>query len=184
MAPDGDFATPTRVLVVVQSGLIREGLCRLLERITDIEVVASIGYLHGLEAIARQRQIDVALIDAYLPGEACFDVPRRLQESGVATSVVILSVSNGIGDVRRALASGASGFLLQDAGMEELEMAVHAAATGETFLCPTIIRQLAEGASLSDIWTQEKPVVGGASRYPRVEAMVDEALRRGILREG
>lgn len=173
MTPHGDSAAPIRVLVVNESGIIREGLCRLLERIADIEVVAGIGHPQSLETMARQRHIDVVLIDANLPGDACFDVPRRLREREMTTAVVILSVSNGIGDVRRALNSGASGFLLQDAGVAELDMALHAAAAGKTFLCPTIVRQLAKGS----------PLENGSNQGVPVDGLVEEALRLGILKQ-
>ncbi|SDL85809.1 DNA-binding response regulator, NarL/FixJ family, contains REC and HTH domains [Franzmannia pantelleriensis] len=184
MTPYKRSETSIRVLVVNHSGIIREGLCLMLERFTGIEVVASIGHLHGLGEIARQERVDVALIDALLPGEACFDVHRRLQEGGATTRVVILSVSRGVGDVRRALESGASGFLLQDAGAAELEIALHAAATGQTFLCPTIIKQLGLGLSPKHVSTRTTLDVGPSQGPDQIEAIIDSALRQGILREG
>lgn len=182
MAPHGESEKSIRVLVVNNSGMIREGFCRLLESFPGIQVVASTDHLHDLGEIARQQHIDVALVDALLPQEACFQATRQLRENGSTIRVVILSVSNGIHDVRRALESGASGFLLQDAGPTELEMALHAAATGKKFLCPTIIRQLTEGAAPEDVAKRVAADEGMAQGHEQVDAIINSALRLGILR--
>jgi len=54
--------------------------------------------------------------------------------------VFILSVRPSVDDVASALESGATGFLLRDAGAADLEIALNSAMSGEIFLCPSIFR--------------------------------------------
>lgn len=181
MSPHDNAGATIRVVVVNESGFVREGLCRVLERFPQVEVVASVGCPHLLDAIARSLPVDVALIDAQFPGQAGFEVTQKLRSKGLSTRVVILSVNPSLGEVKRVLEAGAHGFLLREAGVDELEVALHAAANGEVFLCPTILRRLFGHARAEALSPR-------GSAFPDVEQNLDDlndtlekALSLGIL---
>lgn len=149
MKPQDDTGSAIRVLVVNESGFIREGLCKVIEAFKGVDVVGSTSCVHDLAEIVHNLRVDVALIDSQFPSQVGFHSARQLHESGVKTQVVILSVNPSLAEIREALQAGAIGFLLREAGINDLEMALHAAIKGEVFLCPTLLRRLYE------VWASE-----------------------------
>ncbi|WP_404344082.1 response regulator transcription factor [Vreelandella venusta] len=169
MSSHNSAGATIRVVVVNESGFIREGLCRVLERFPQVEVVASVSCPDLLDAITRSLPVDVALIDAQFPGQAGFEVIQRLRSSSLGTRVVILSVNPSLAEVERVMQAGAHGFLLREAGVDELEVALHAAAKGEMFLCPTILQRL-----FGHTYTEALPL-------DALRDTLEKALRLGIL---
>jgi DNA-binding NarL/FixJ family response regulator len=140
--PQEGSGSAIRVLVVNESGFIREGLCKVIERFRGVDVVSATSCANDLEALVQSLSVDVALIDSQFPNQAGFDAAHRLQKSGVETQVVILSINPSLADVKKAFQAGAIGFLLRDAGISDLEIALRAAVRGEVFLCPTLLKRL------------------------------------------
>lgn len=169
MSSHNSAGATIRVVVVNESGFIREGLCRVLERFPWVEVVASVSCPDLLDAITRSLPVDVALIDAQFPDQAGFEVIQRLRSSSLGTRVVILSVNPSLVEVERVMQAGAHGFLLREAGVDELEVALHAAAKGEVFLCPTILQRL-----FGHTHTEALPL-------DALRDTLEKALRLGIL---
>ena len=80
-----------------------------------------------------------------MPGLNGIEVAARAAKSAPACRVIILSMYTTQEYVRRALQVGASGYLLKDAGVAELEVAIKAVARGETFLSPAVSKGVIEG---------------------------------------
>src|SRR6478672_2831539 len=121
-----------RVLVVDDHDLFRAGLARLLALQPGIEVVAqsSGGYM-GVR-LAEELHPDVVLMDLRMPGLDGFEATRAILESQPSARVVALSVSVEEVDVAAAMQAGACGFLVKDAPIDEVVVAVRAAAQGAT----------------------------------------------------
>lgn len=142
MHPSDEANRPIRVLVVDNRGLIREGLRHMLDRLGGVEVLAGNGSHEAISGPAAVPPIDVVLIDAEVPGWGSIAVTQQLRRGASRPKVVILSVRPSVDDVASAVGSGATGFLLRDAGAADLELALHSAVTGEVFLCPSIFRNV------------------------------------------
>lgn len=183
MNPQGNSGSSIRVVVVNESGFVREGLCRVIERFSGIEVVASIYSSEQLDEVAQNLQVDVVLIDAQLPSQTAFKATRRLSESGATARVIILSVNPSLVEVRRAMQVGAHGFLLREAGVSELEVALQAAVKGENFLCPTILRRLSHALSLEERTQSDSTFIDPTQNRYSLDDMISQALRLGILRQ-
>lgn len=181
MSSHNNSGSAIRVVVVNESGFICEGLCRVIERFNNVEVVASVRCPHHLDAIARAQPVDVALIDAQFPSQAGFEVTRQLHESGMNIRVVILSVNPSLADVERVLQAGAHGFLLREAGVNELEIALQAAAKGEKFLCPTILKRLFGNEDVGLLPLGDHAPLGLEQGRNSIHDMLEKALRLGIL---
>jgi len=127
-----------RVLIVDDHTLVRAGLCRLLQGFAGIEVVAEASNAEQALELALQHRPDVVLLDLSLPGrsglEALADIRARLPQA----RVVIMSMHDDTQHVRDALDRGATGFVVKDAAPQELELALHAACSGQVFLSPQI----------------------------------------------
>ena len=78
-----------------------------------------------------------------MPGLNGLETVARAQKESLRTRVLLLSMHKDEEYVRRALLSGAAGYLLKDADRTELELAVRAVARGDTWLSPGISRVVA-----------------------------------------
>jgi DNA-binding NarL/FixJ family response regulator len=130
--------SPIRVLLVDDHKLFRAGIRSLLQTVGDVEVVAEAG--DGREALCliEAHRPDVVLMDIMMPGLNGLDTVARVARTSPTTRVVMLSMNAGEDSVLQTLRAGATGYLVKTADPAELELAVRAAARGETFLSSAI----------------------------------------------
>jgi DNA-binding NarL/FixJ family response regulator len=129
---------PIRVLLVDDHPAIRAGLRTLLQDAANVQIVAEAGDgRQALQAIAAHHP-RVVLLDVTMPGASGLEVVERVRRDWPEVRVVILSVHAEEEMVIQALRAGAAGYLLKDAGAEELEKAIRRAAEGETYLAPNL----------------------------------------------
>jgi DNA-binding NarL/FixJ family response regulator len=132
----------TRVLIADDQALVRTGFRVILESEPDLEVVGEAA--DGREAVeaARTLRPDVMLMDIRMPGGDGIEATRTLMRDGSTARVLILTTFDLDEYVYEALRAGASGFLLKDAGADELLHAVRVIAAGDALLSPAITRRL------------------------------------------
>ena len=118
----------TTVLIADDERLFAAALEMILAADERIEVVGRA--LDGSQAIALARELepDVVLMDLSMPGIDGFDAISAIVADNADRRVVVLSGSADPGDVEKALASGASGYLMKDRIADELVPGVLAAA--------------------------------------------------------
>lgn len=127
-----------RVLLADDHTLVRAGIRRIVEGFADMEVVAEAR--DGREAIdlVALHRPDVAIVDLSMPVQDGFAVTRTIRAQYPGTAVVIMSMHTDTGYVRQAMTAGALGFVVKEAAPAELELALHAAVSGQTFLSPKV----------------------------------------------
>jgi len=139
---------PLRVVIAEDSGLLREGLARLLAD-ADLDVVAKVGDGPSLISAAKQHRPDIAVVDVRMPPgyrdeglKAAIEIRRRVPD----LTVLVLSqyVEERYG--AELLESGAAGvgYLLKDrvADASDFVTAVRNVAVGGTVLDPEVVSQL------------------------------------------
>lgn len=133
-----------RVLIADDQEMVRAGFRMILDSEEDIEVVGDVGNGDDALRLARELRPDVCLMDIRMPGTDGLEATRRLAGSGVSDPVRVVVVTTFDLDeyVASALANGASGFLLKDAGPALLVEAVHAAERGDAMVSPQITVRL------------------------------------------
>ena len=109
-----------RVLVADDHTLLRAGLIKLIETLNDVEVVGQAK--DGLEALALAASClpNLVLLDIAMPGMSGLEVCAQLVKSYPGIRVLMLSMHREPQYVRRALQSGAAGYLLKDSAPDEL----------------------------------------------------------------
>jgi two-component system, NarL family, invasion response regulator UvrY len=138
--------TATRVLLVDDHAVVREGYRRLLEREGGIAVVGEAG--DAVQACERALELapDVVVMDIGLPGVSGIDAMRRMLAHRPELRVLMFSMHEDAIFCSRALEAGALGYLSKSSAPETLVQAVQAVARGERYLSADVARNLAGSA--------------------------------------
>jgi DNA-binding NarL/FixJ family response regulator len=138
-----------RVLLADDHEIVRTGLRTILDADAGIEVVAEASDGRQAVELARAHRPDVCLFDIRMPVLDGIAATRVLAGPDVADpfAVVVITTFDLDEHVHAALAAGARGFLLKDAGPDLLAQAVRAAADGDALIDPAVtVRLLAHFA--------------------------------------
>jgi two-component system response regulator DesR len=122
-----------RVLIADDEAMIRSALASLLRLEPDIDVVAECS--DGEQAVAEAVRLepDVCLLDLEMPGLDGVEVAARVTRA-IATRCVIITRHARPGVLRRALASGVSGFLPKSRGADEVAAVIRRIAAGQRYI--------------------------------------------------
>ena len=136
---------PTRVLLVDDHTVVRQGLRLLLESYPDMAVVGEAADGEAALRQARALQPDVILLDLLMPGLDGIETLRRLQAQGLPGEVLVLTASLEDRLVKQALEAGARGYALKVSRPADLVEAVRRVAQGRETLDPAAAQALAQG---------------------------------------
>lgn len=137
-----------RILLADDQAMVRSALAALLRLEPDFEVVADVGRGDEVVSAARAHAADVALLDIEMPGLDGLAAAAAMAHEMPGCRVVILTTFGRPGYLRRAMESGAVGFVVKDAPAEQLADAVRRVAKGERVVDPALAAAtLAGGAS-------------------------------------
>jgi DNA-binding NarL/FixJ family response regulator len=132
------------VLVLDDHGLVRDGLCVLLDSEADLQVAGEAADGEQAVELAARTRPDVVLMDIGLPGIDGLEATRRIVAQNPGAHVLILTTYECEQHLFEALRAGAGGFLVKDTDARELLRAVRLIARGEALLSPTATRRLIE----------------------------------------
>jgi DNA-binding NarL/FixJ family response regulator len=133
-----------RVVLADDEAMIRAGIAAILGSDDRIEVVAQAeDGRQAVDQVLRTRP-DVVLLDIQMPGLDGLTAAAEIRRLRPGTSVIMLTTFNEDDYVERALALGASGFLLKSGDPFELLAGVRAVADGAAFLSPKIAKRVIE----------------------------------------
>lgn len=146
-------ARPLNVIVVDDQALVRGAMAALLDLNDDITVVGQAG--DGAEALrtiadchSQNIPVDVVLMDIEMPTMDGIMATEAIRARHPNTRVLIVTTFGRPGYVQRALAAGASGFVVKDAPAEELADALRRVDQGQRVVAPELaLEALSEGAS-------------------------------------
>ena len=167
-----------RVLLVDDHAVMRAGFRTILEATGDISVVGEA--TNGQEAVAAASDLqpDVICMDVQMPVMDGLEATRLIvADPGVASAVIVVTTFDRDDYLFAALEAGASGFLLKNAGADELIAAVRVVAAGDALLAPEVTRRVIErfaAASVTPV-TPAAPVA-----WPLADSLTDreaEVLR-------
>jgi DNA-binding NarL/FixJ family response regulator len=133
----------TRILLVDDHALMREGLKQLFALVDGIDVVAEAA--NGAQAIdaLRRTEVDLILLDMSMPGISGPGLISQLRSKEKCPPVLVLSTHSELQVARRALGAGAAGYLTKDNDPQTLISAVLRVAGGGRFIDPRLAEQMA-----------------------------------------
>jgi two-component system response regulator DesR len=171
-----------RVLIAEDQAMVRGALRALLALEDDIEVVAEVARADELVAAAMANRPDVALVDIEMPGGDGISAAAALREALPQCRSLILTTFGKPGYLRRALETGAYGFMLKDAPPEQLALAIRRTARGERVVDPGLAASaLSDG--VSPLTERERQVLAATDRGADLEQIAQTLfLSRGTVR--
>jgi two-component system response regulator DesR len=168
-----------RLLLADDQELIRTALVALLDLEEDFTVVASVGRGDEVVEAAKATLPDVALLDIEMPGIDGLAAAAILAEQVPNCRALIVTTFGRPGYLRRAMESGAFGFVVKDTPVEDLADAIRRVARGERVVDPAFAAAtLAQG--VSPLTPRERDVLATA----RLNATVGDIAARLFLSEG
>lgn len=170
------------VLLAEDQALLRQALAEILDREDDIEVVAQVGRGDEVLAAALATRPRVALIDIEMPGRDGIVCTADLREHLPSCMVLVLTVFNRPGYLRRALENGARGYILKDAAPHDLVRAIREAAAGGQVVDPELAAN-ARYEGVSPLSPREREVLALTHDGASVEEITRVlGLSRGTVR--
>lgn len=140
---------PITLLLADDQALVRGALAALLDLEPDLTVVAEVGRGDEVVAAARRFRPDVALLDVEMPGLDGIAATAALRAAVPSCKILVVTTFGRPGYLRRAMAAGASGFVVKDTPARQLADAVRRVAAGLRVVDPTLAAEsLASGDSL------------------------------------
>ena len=141
----------TRIILAEDHVLMRDGLKMLLGTQTGLEVVAETGDGMAVEALVRQFNPQLLLLDLGLPGQHGVKIAASIKaECSDTVKVLVLTGDLQADSVRQALAAGADGYVHKSEDSAELLQAVHAVLAGRQYVSSNIAAAFSPRARLVD----------------------------------
>ncbi len=133
---------PTRVLIVDDHEIVRIGLCSVLEKEDDFEIVAQ--GRDGFEAVDLVRQVtpDVVVLDVSMPGMNGTEAARLIKSEAPEIKIVVVSMFDRREFVLDMLGAGVDACILKTNAAEHLVPAMRAVLGGEIYLVPQLTTTL------------------------------------------
>lgn len=132
------MANPIRLIIADDHPVVREGLRAVLDSEPDVEVVGEAADGSEVLGLVGSLEPDLVLMDLQMPELDGVAATRRIRRDHDGIEVLILTTYDTDADITRAVAAGATGYLLKDASREELMQAIRLAARGESVLSPKV----------------------------------------------
>lgn len=152
-----------RIVLVEDHLVVRQGLLHLLGEIPGFRVIGQVGEAPAAVELLDDLEPDVAVVDLGLPGASGLEVLRHVRDARLQTACVVLSMHADPSYVLRALRFGARGYVLKDAGSDELVRGIREAVAGRRHLSPPLSEETlhhwlkASGGDLDDPFGELTP---------------------------
>ena len=163
-SPPPAVATPPaeavrkRILLVDDHPFMRAGLAGLIERQPDLVVCGEAGNpSEAFRELARSKP-DLVLTDLTMPGRSGLEFIKDLRASEPTLAILVISMHDEVVQAERALRAGARGYIMKEAGGENLLAAIRQVLRGEVYVSPRMSARILDSLSGAKPRGSESPI--------------------------
>jgi DNA-binding NarL/FixJ family response regulator len=168
-----------KIIIVDDHKVVRDGIRFMLSDVPDIDIVSEADSASAMFQLIDEEPVDVVLLDIQMPGVTGLSALERLAKEFPQIRVLMLSMHDQPGYVRRAIELGAAGYLPKSASRDELVAAIQAASEGQTYIHGDLVEPL-----ISDLRPGAKPPGRLSPREHQVLQMIaDGSENKQVARE-
>jgi DNA-binding NarL/FixJ family response regulator len=182
----------TRIFLVDDHALFREGAARLLSAESDLQIAGSCGSVEEALVTLASTDADIVLLDLDLGKERGFQFFEPARRNGFKGRVLVVAAVVSPFEARRLIQSGAAGVFLKQNSPNLLVEAIHAVSRGELYMDPALqdyFRSSAElGSSPEGLTGRERAVLsaiceGLSNKEIAARVHISEALVKAIIQQ-
>ena len=172
-----------RLFLVDDHAILREGLRVLFKQEAVLQVVGEAENGEQLLAQLPTTPCDVVVLDLHMPGLDGLATTQRLHAEFPDVRVLVLSMVDNERAIGQVLAAGASGYVLKNAGPDEIVVAVRAVAAGKRFLCSELGLVMLERVLVGTPEPPPKLASGLSAREQEILHLVADGLTTAQIAE-
>lgn len=148
-----------KIVIADDHPVFRSGLKTIVLRSPELEVIGEA--VNGLNALSliKECEPDVAVLDVNMPKASGFDVARELQNSNLATEIIILTMHKDEAMFNSAMDLGIKGYLLKESAVEDIVNGIKAVAKGENFINSSLSTYLFNRSRRNANLQENKPTI-------------------------
>lgn len=134
----------TKILLVDDHKILRDGICSLVKGYNDIEVIGEAPDGKTALQMVRELHPDLVIMDISMPDMNGIDATRKIRNEHPDIKVIALSMHHDKQFVAEIFRAGASGYLIKDSAFDELDHAIRVVMSGKTYINPQIASLVVE----------------------------------------
>jgi DNA-binding NarL/FixJ family response regulator len=134
----------TKILLVDDHKILREGICSLIREYDDIEVIGEAADGNTALQMVKQLLPDLVIMDISMPDMNGIDATRMIRNEHPDIKIIALSMHHDKQFVSEIFRAGASGYLIKDSAFDELDHAIRIVMSGKTYINPQIASLVVE----------------------------------------
>lgn len=127
-----------KIIVADDHKIVRDGLCSLIEGLSGYTIIGQAENGRQAIEVSRREKPDIIIMDVSMPEMNGIDATSLIMEEMPLCKIIVLSMHSDKRFITGALQAGASGFLLKECAFQELNQALDAVRSGQTYLSPKI----------------------------------------------
>ena len=163
-----------KILVADDHKVFREGIISLLQHIPELCVVAEAGSAEEAISETKKHQPNLVLMDIPMGDSNGIEATEILKNNFPGLNVLVLTMHDEYSYISKVLKAGASGYILKDAGKDELISAIRAVASGNTFFSQRVSSSILRNLLPNEKIKQEKKGVALTKREIEILKLITE----------
>lgn len=163
-----------KILVADDHKVFREGIISLLQHIPELCVVAEAGTAEEAISETEKHHPNLVLMDITMGDSNGIEATEILKNNFPGLNVLVLTMHDEYSYISKVLKAGASGYILKDAGKDELISAIRAVASGNTFFSQRVSSSILRNLLPNEKIKQEKKGVALTKREIEILKLITE----------